>query len=231
MSEQPLSQEEILSEQAIANYLRKNPDFFNRHESLLVSMKVPHTRGTAVSLVERQVMVLRDENRHLQRKLENLIDMAKRNEALNQKIQQVVLALLGVPNAEHFFDTLYSTLNQDFQTDAVAVRLFEVPGKAFSSRPEFAEYDAEVFGLFEHVLNAKNPICGRLSDKQREYLFPKQEIASAVMIPLGEEDKARGLLVLGSLDVARYYSGMSTDLLKYLGELITQLLKHWNQSI
>lgn len=224
----PPTHDDLASEQAVANYLRKHPDFFNRHESLLLSMKIPHARGTAVSLVERQVMVLRDENRHLQRKLENLIDMAKRNEALNLKIQRVVLALLGIDSADSFFDTLYSVLQEDFNTDAVTLRLFEVPGRAFSGRPEFADYDAEVYALFENALNADNPICGRLSDEQKNYLFGEADIASAVMIPLGLPEP-RGLLALGSADVTRFYSGMSTDLLKYLGELITQLTRHWQR--
>ena len=214
------------NEQEVAHYLRKHPEFFLRHEDVLAVMRIPHKRGAAISLVERQVMVLRDENQQLLRKLNQLVEIAKRNENLNKRLQRVLLALLEARNPEQFFTSLYQTLAEEFHTDAVMLRLFEVSGTRLAERPEAAEYDAQVFQLFETVLEGNQPLCGRLSIEQHEYLFPGVKISSAVLIPLGSPHP-NGLLALGSEDVTRFHSGMATDLLKYLGEMVSQLVQFW----
>jgi uncharacterized protein len=215
-----------VAEESVVAYLRRHPEFFFQHQELLAQLKIPHRNGTAVSLVERQVKVLRDENKQLQRKLANLIDMAKRNEQLNQRIQRVVCRLTGVTGIEAFFDALYNVLAEEFLTDAITLRLFGLPG----TRPEFVEYDAEIFTLFECVLKGGNPLCGRLSLEQHEYLFSAHKIGSAALIPLGSPEPY-GILALGSSDVARYHSGMATDLLKHLGDLISALLRPCLKSV
>ena len=51
-----------LDENEVADFLRTHPDFFERHLALLTELVVPHSsRGGAVSLLERQVGVLRDQ--------------------------------------------------------------------------------------------------------------------------------------------------------------------------
>jgi uncharacterized protein YigA (DUF484 family) len=218
--------EDAVVEEHVADYLRRNPDFFTRHEPLLAQLKVPHARGKAVSLVEKQITVLRDENQHLQRKLDTLIEAAKRNEKLNQRIHRLIVTLLASRESVEFFDLLYSTLTAEFQTDAVVLRYFSLPAGELAQRAEFIEYDAQVFTLFDTVLGRNQPLCGRLSAAQVEYLFGEAKIGSAVLVPLGIPEP-QGILALGSADVARFHSGMGTDLLKYLGETVSQLLKRW----
>ena len=72
-----------LTEDSIADYLQSNPDFFERHQTLLGNLKLPHsTSGAAVSLVERQVSVLRQQNVALERRLRDLVDVARSNDQL-----------------------------------------------------------------------------------------------------------------------------------------------------
>ena len=47
------------SEKAVIEYLKKNPEFFDRNPRLLQSLSLPHESGGTVSLVERQVATLR----------------------------------------------------------------------------------------------------------------------------------------------------------------------------
>ena len=217
-----------LSEKNIVDYLREHPEFFTNHGELLSSLVIPHQRGTAISLVEKQLQVLREENQQLQRKLENLIVIAKQNEQLNRRIQRLVVSLTGTSSIDEFFHTLYDSLQNEFNTDSVVVRLFEIPSSALASRSEYVEYDAQIFTLFESLLSTNKPVCGRLTIGQLNYLFPSQDIASAVLMPLGVP-KPQGILAMGSTDVARFHAGMGTDLLKYMGELISQLIKSRTQ--
>ena len=61
----------------IAEYLRQNPEFFVRNEALLATLRLPHVRGGgAVSLVERQVEVLREKSQALESRLAEQIGRA-----------------------------------------------------------------------------------------------------------------------------------------------------------
>jgi len=51
--------ESALDPGRVLQYLSQNPDFFNQHEEILTSLKIPHRAGSAVSLVEKQISVLR----------------------------------------------------------------------------------------------------------------------------------------------------------------------------
>ncbi|MEM7016255.1 MAG: DUF484 family protein, partial [Pseudomonadota bacterium] len=180
--------------------------------------------GNAVSLVERQLKALRDENRQLQRKLGSLIETAKSNEELNQRIQNFVISLISAGNSlDDFLPILYEKTAEVFNTDAVTLRVFESTLANNINKPEFVDYDAQVFDLFENVLGADLPICGRLTDAQSEYLFPEIKIGSAVLIPIGLP-RSNGIYAMGSNDVARFNAGMATDLLQYLGDTVSHLL-------
>jgi len=193
---------------------------------VLASMEISSSRGATTSLIERRLSVLRDENQQLQRKLENLITIAQQNEVVNQRIQRLVIILVGATGPDEFFNSLYDTLQNEFDTDTVTIRLFEHPTLSLAGRHEFVEYDAQVFTLFKSLLESSQPVCGRLPNGQAHYLFPNEQIASAVLIPLGTP-KPMGILAMGSKDVARFHTAMATDLLKYMGQLISQLIQSW----
>jgi uncharacterized protein YigA (DUF484 family) len=178
--------------------------------------------------VEIKLTNLRKENEKLKTQLDELILIAQQNEELNQRIQRLIIALTNTENLDEFFNTLYSTLNNELNTDAVVIRWFEVLSSNFK-RKEFVEYDAQIFTLFDEVLENKQAICGQLKTEQLAYLFPNNKIASAVLIPLGV-DKPLGLLAMASHDSKRFHSEMSTDFLIYLGNIISNLLRMWTRN-
>ena len=68
---------ETFSEEDIAEYLHSHPDFFERHPKLLMGLKLAHQPGSsAISLVERQVAMLRQRNGDLERQLKDLVAVA-----------------------------------------------------------------------------------------------------------------------------------------------------------
>ena len=74
-SKQKTDEPELTGAQ-VAEYLSANPDFFSDRDSLLALMTLPHQQGGAVSLVERQVSVLRDRNRSTKNHLDDLLNAA-----------------------------------------------------------------------------------------------------------------------------------------------------------
>jgi len=76
--------QDVLNDSNVADYLQNFPDFFERNSQLLTKLRLPHVRDVAatVSLVERQVEVLRERNQSLERKLKELVDVARANDVL-----------------------------------------------------------------------------------------------------------------------------------------------------
>ena len=80
----------------VAAYLLAYPDFFERNATLLTKLRLPHLRdaGATVSLVERQVEVLRERNQVLERKLKELVDVARANDTLADRIHRLSQRLI-----------------------------------------------------------------------------------------------------------------------------------------
>jgi uncharacterized protein len=84
----------LLDDETVMRYLRDHTDFFQRHPELVSELELPHESGSAVSLVERQVALLRDRNIELRKRLGTLLQAAEENDALFTKTRALTLALL-----------------------------------------------------------------------------------------------------------------------------------------
>ncbi len=106
-----------LSENAIHDFLEDNPDFFERHSTLLSSLRLPHVAGGTVSLVERQVSVLRQKDLKLERKLKDLLEVARANETLAAKIHTLALQMLKTSNLSDTLKSIEESLRAGFGAD------------------------------------------------------------------------------------------------------------------
>ena len=224
--------EEAISEQAVQEYLEANPDFFERHDTLLNSLSVPHGTGEAVSLVERQVSMLRQKELKLERQLKELIAVARDNDVLVAKIHEMALQLLGARDLATTVAVIEEAMRSGFGADQSIMVLFGDPamfgdikaGRFF----RVTARDDQVLKPFETFLNGKGPRCGQVRDSQRDFLFQSDadEVGSVALVPLG--DKARiGFLAIGSADAHRFHPGMSVDFLTRVGDLLEGALARY----
>jgi len=115
-----------MNEDEIAQFLRAQPQFFDRHPDLLESVMVPHPHGgRAIPLAERQILGLREKVRLLEGKLGELIRYGEDNEAISEKVHRLSLALLGAPDHAASVQALYFHLREDFAVPRVALRPME----------------------------------------------------------------------------------------------------------
>jgi len=122
-------------EETVAGYLTSHPEFFEAHAELLTKLKVPHPTGTAVSLIERQVEVLRQQHRQLERKLVDLVEVARANDALIERIHRLGLALLeGATLAERLY-ALQEELRERFGADEVSAFLLSTKKQDMDAGP------------------------------------------------------------------------------------------------
>lgn len=214
-----------IDEESIALYLRHNPEFFVRHEALLGTLRLPHVRGGAtVSLVERQVEVLREKNQALERKLADFVRVARGNDLLVDKIHRLTRRLLTSKGRADAVVQLEKSLREDFEAFESVLVLFGGPadlpaGGRFMRRLEPQDPN---LASFETLLSSGKPRCGQVRDSQRDFLFggDNVEIGSVALVPLGGKAPF-GLLALGSPDRERFHPGMSTEFLGRMAELIS----------
>lgn len=216
------------TEEAVADYLQKNPDFFERNANVLARLRVPHERGVStVSLVERQVLVLRDKNQKLESKLRELVDVARSNDALSDKIHRLARRLIRARGATQLLDTLEASLREDFGASQwlIVLTRTDIPElKQIASRHiRVVERASSDLKMFETFFESARPRCGQIRDSQRDYLFGEGTVAigSAALVPLGMDDSF-GLLAIGSPDVDRFHPTMSTEFLARIGELVSE---------
>lgn len=218
-------QTELSWEEAISRYLEDHPDYFQHYPDILSRLLLSHEHGgNAVSLIERQVKVLREQSQALQRQLRELVTNARENDLLSGRLHRFATAMIGCASLDDKLDTTYDLLRQEFKLDAVVILLQGKPIQG--GRPELVpEDDKRLNSLFEQFNSGKPIIGGKFDDSLMSYLFVGRaaEIRSVALIPLGEKHP-RGILGLGTSDPHRFHPGMGTVYLTRLGELLTHSL-------
>ena len=211
-------------DEAVGRYLEQTPDYFLRHPELLAALALPHPEaGRAVSLVERQVRVLRDRNEQSTHQLKELIAFARDNDQLGERVQRFALAVIDSDSLDEVLDTAQDMLRQEFSLDGVAVRLAGNP-RPPCPRQEFVATDDAMLDDLLASLAARNgqPLCGTVhAAATLEALFGAQaaNIRSTAVIGLTRH-ALRGVLVLASRDPLRFRADMGTVYLVRLGELL-----------
>jgi len=217
---------QIDEEQITKNYLQNQPDFFNQHPALVSELKIPHASGSAVSLIERQVSLLREQNAQHKVHLAELVEIAKENEQSNQRIHKLTLSLLDCDGIDACEVALDEILCDEFSVDAVALKLFVEPQ---ADQPEhlFVQSDSKLGIELEKLLNTRQPMCGFFKKLPLDALFEEkaQSLASLAVLPLYiEKNNCFGALVLGSNNVRRFSADMGTVFLERLAETLSHIL-------
>jgi uncharacterized protein YigA (DUF484 family) len=216
-------------EERIERYLALNPDFFERHQQLLARMRLPHMRtGSTVSLVERQVEVLRDQKSDADRRLAEFVAVARANDGLAERIHRFTRRLMRASGPVAALTSIEASLREDFEAfNCVLLLTTPIDSLPNDYEPFLRKLPADDANIrtFEALLATGKPRCGQVRDSQRDFLFGPEaaSIGSVALVPLGEGGSL-GLLALGSAERERFHPGMSTEFLKRMGEMITDAL-------
>ncbi len=224
--------DELPSEEAVHDFLASHPEFFERHPSLLGRMELSHASGAAVSLVERQVSVLRQKDVKLGRQLRELLSVARENDALAEKIHELSMRLLGATSLAATIAVIEEAMRAGFSADQAVLVMFadaadvaDIDGGRFFRA---AERDDPALRPFATFLESSTPRCGKARDAQLDYLFrgDSAEVGSVALLPLGEQCSV-GLLAIGSTDAARFNPGMSIEFLARVGQLVAAAISRF----
>lgn len=232
MSKQPVREADPLGadEEQVVQHLSAHPEFFERHPGVLARLKLPHQRGTAaVSLVERQVLVLRERCASLEQKLHELLENGRVADTIVERMHRLSRRLLRARDADGVLAAVETSLREDFGASRWVTLLTDPAFAALAGRSganvRFVPRGSPELRIFEAFFESGRPRSGQVREVQREFLFGAEgrQPGSAALIPLGER-AALGLLAVASHDTERFVPTMSTDFLVRIGELVTEAL-------
>ncbi len=214
------------TEQQLLELLKDCPDILVRNPALLAELEIPHESGTAISLIERQVGVLRDKLQASDKRLRELMDNARSNERLAESRHRLAINLLNAHDLDDVISIVLDELGNELDADFAIVRLFTEDEDRLKDKPDlFIDANTVAIKSFSTMLDNRKPMCGRCTEEQNAFLFGDQadQVGSAAVIPLVAGARL-GLLALGGRDENRFSIAMGTEFLGQIGELISAAL-------
>lgn len=204
-----------MDKQTIADFLTRNPNFFNEFPTLLADLTIPHPHGThAVSMSERQLIAMRDKIRMLENKLAELIQFGEENDGISEKLHALTLALVAADTPDTLTGALALHLREGFAVPHHALRLLTDSTLSPDARTG--------------ITTLLQPVCGALAVPQASDWFgdvsPHLKSFACIPVRMAATSPALGLLVLASEEDKRFYNGMGTLYLVRLGQILAAAL-------
>ncbi|KAB7622711.1 DUF484 family protein [Alkalilimnicola sp. S0819] len=210
-------------EDTVADYLADNPEFFQNRPELLQSLSIPHEVDGALSLIEYQVRSLRRRNEELHDKLHELLDVARDNDRVSERLHRLTLELMSADSLDGAVVALKEGLRGEFQADVLRLCLFD---QAAAGHPDHLPAQGEQAQHLRKLAGRGEPVCGKLPREQLDFLFGEAATAvgSSALIPL-QDQGTLGLLAVGSYQADRFHRNQGTVFLRRLGALSARSLQ------
>lgn len=207
--------------QQVESYLQKHPEFFRDHLDLLESMVIPHPSGNAVSLISKQLEILRGKHQEKEGQLVDLIEIAKDNDTSINRMHELTLALIEANTVKKLVANLDKVFADCFLTDFTAIRIIK-DNVAPPISKIFVKSNNKNLVHFQKEFNSNEPTCGHPTLAQAKFLFGTKfatEVKSCAIIPMSFA-KLDGLIAIGSRDENRFHYSMGTLFLTQMSEVI-----------
>ncbi|MFZ0488570.1 MAG: DUF484 family protein [Arenicellales bacterium] len=225
--EDPRQESEEVEEQVrVARFLLDHPDFFVHRADLLSLLNIPHLRAEGTSsLIERQVQVLRDKHRSEREQLQALVETARENERVANRLHEIALELMIADDLDAVFVSIPPLVRELFRVDAVVIRVEH--DKLAGTRAELVHpSDPSFIELRSRVTHGRSVADNGLPPSIKTSLFggDAARMQSAMLIPVGGK-RPTGVLTLASNRRNRFEPDQGTFYLDRLGELMGAVLR------
>jgi len=216
-----------VSREEVVSYLKANPEFFVEQEELLADLSLPHESGKAISLLERQVTILRDRGIDARQKLNNLLENARNNDQLFDTTRNLVLALLRAKDVTEISDVAQDQLSNHANIDSCEVILVERNGLKVADSVRTESQDI-LKKQFADVFRLKRTHCGPISEEQTQYLFPAQghDIKSTALCPVISNGDVLALIAFGNKADNYFNVNLDTLFLDFIGHVVGAVLNN-----
>ena len=210
-----------LTEEQVVAYLRNNSDFFIRQEDLLADLSLPHESGKAISLLEKQVTILRDRGIEARHKLNDLLKNARNNDNLFETTRSLVLSLMRAENVTEIAEVTRNQLFKHDNIDACQIILVEHPYLNVSQLIKVESLE-KLKNDFNDVFRLKRTHCGAVTEEHLAYLFPDsdQKILSTALCPVISNGEILALIAFGNRTENYFNVNLDTLFLDFIGHVV-----------
>ncbi|MEX0618272.1 MAG: DUF484 family protein [Pseudohongiellaceae bacterium] len=214
----------------VAAYLESHPEFFIDRDDLLASLTLPHESGRAISLLERQVSILRNRGLDARHKLNHLLENARSNDQLFETVCNLVLALLESRDTAEIVAVTLEQLSHGDNIDACEMLLAE--SDTTTARSARSESEETLRLHFSEVFRLNHTYCGPLSAEATTLLFPAgaDAIKSTAVCPVVRDGEIAALLVLGNATENYFNTTLDTLFLDFIGKVVGAVLQREKQN-
>ncbi|MCP4011030.1 MAG: DUF484 family protein [Proteobacteria bacterium] len=202
-----------IDEAQIVAWLAESPDFFTRHPGSLSSMELPVDSGTAISLHQYQVRVLREEKVELVQKLGSLLKNVKTNHKIHSDLLGLAGSMVSLAREGAKTPAYLALIKQHFAL--LDVKLIDKTGFP------------EAFKILVSLVGKADSACNDKPDAAlRSLLFEANaaRVLSIAVVPVKHGRKCHAYLVLAADDEERFKPGMGGEFLKLLAQLVSSLI-------
>jgi len=200
----------------VAEYLQNTPAFFETYAQMLSEVVIPHPYGgRTISLSERQMITLRERVKELEKKLHELVEFGKENDALQSKLHKFTVALFDAHDITALQNISTNNLREIFVVPHAEIRLWK------KNAPS-----AEVLAFAEqHV----EPVClhHAVFDTSKWFGEAAEHLRSFAYLPLRVNNQTVGMLIIASEDAQRFYPEMGTIFLQRIAEIVSAALRQF----
>ena len=222
------NQQSLTAEQ-ISMYLAENNDFFIKNPQVIERLQLNVAPEGIISFSQKQTEQLQAKNKQLQQQLHDLIDNARQNMAVQNRINQLCLRVLDAASFDDLLMLLMTDFKQEFSADEIALHLFSSHNDTLilpQTDKNISVHHSEELHDFDKILAKQKIVCGRLSLAQKKSFFLDKagSIESIACVPLGR-DPCLGILAIASTDEDRFHADMGTDYLQFLSCIIANVLQ------
>ncbi len=208
----------------VRQYLIDHPDFFTVNYDLLEKLALPHQAGAAISLVERQVGVLRERNQEMRGSLNELMTIAGENDRLFTKTRRLTLELLSAATTAELIERLYDSLGMDFRLEFYSLTFLDDAEAAAGTLAQAVDRD-QLHGQVARAVDSGEAVVGPLRGDEMGLLFGAagEQVGSAAVLAIGS-GQPFALLAVGDSDINYYQSDMGTLFIAHIGDMLERLL-------
>ena len=215
-----------VTEEQVVKHLQDNPGFFLSHPELLSNLKLPHESGKAISLVEKQVNILREHGVKATEKLKLLTDNARTNDEIFDVTRSLIVALLNCNTIEELSISVQKHIVRLKNVDACEL-IFLNHSMLSSSTAIRVEESKIIKEKFNDVFRLKKSFCAQLKEEQILYLFPLSEesISSTALCPVNDNYETFALLALGNKTANHFNVHLDTLFLDFICEVLGTVIR------
>ena len=209
----------------IENYLVEHPNFFQARGKLLESLSLTKDDGNTISLVERQIKNLREQNGIMKTQLSDLITAAERNNTIFDKCRSLVMKLISTDDSREFFSVIEKSFNHEFKSASYSLIIF---GKNQKRINHFTSIVSEDYAsdYIDELMQTEGPDMGALKSTEKQFLFgpTADKVRSSAILPIRNQNKLIAMLSIGSEEENYFEPDLGTLFIGFLADVLGMVI-------